>query len=1047
MNLSEISVKRPVLAAVLALLVCVAGVAAYFTLPLRQLPDIDPSIVTVQTGYRGASAETVETRITEVIENQLSGLQGVDEISSTSRDGRSSITISFRLGRPVDEAANDVRDAVARVAGALPPEADPPEVAKADLDSQPIMFINVASTTLEPLALNDYVERYVIDRLATIDGVAQARIFGAPRFSMRIWLDREAMAARQVTVEDIESALRAQNVEAPAGGLESTQKDYSVRLARNYSSPEDFRRLPIRAAGGGSAGGDAGAYVVRLGDVARVEEGADERRRYFRGNGAPQLGIGIVRQSQANDLDIAKGVREEIARIQETLPPGTEILTAFDGTVFTARAVEEVWVTMLIAVLLVALVNYFFLGALRAAFIPSIVAPICVLGAFIFLAIFGFSINILTLLALVLSIGLVVDDAIVVVENIQRRIDLGEPRAVAALRGAKQVYFAVIATTAVLLAVFAPLLFLPGFIGRLFVELGVAIGGAVLVSAFLALSLGPMLGSKMLAPARRAGPVARGVDAAVQAARKSYETSLELALRAPLVSGAAIIVLGFGAYLLLNSVKSELTPTEDQGRVDVSVSAPEGVGYDSMTKIMATLEQKLIPKIGKGEIARVITVSPGFGDSRFSSGRAVVVLTDWSKRKRSASEVATSLQQELSGVTAARIVVTARGGFQRGGGAAGELNVALKGADLKAIAARIEPVMTAFRSDPRFSRARTNYEPNSPRYVVDIDRERAASLGVSVDQIGRALETMLGSRRATTYLREGLEYDVLLQASLDDRRGVSDLNNVYVRAGSGKLAPLSALARVRIEGDSADRRRVDRLRTMTFAVNFGPGVTIDDATALFAAQITQHAPEIVYEWAGEAKDRNEAGSAILWAFLLALLIVFLVLAAQFESFIHPLVIMATVPLAISGGLFGLYMSGLSLNLYSQIGLIILVGIAAKNGILIVEFANQLRDEGRGIREAVIEAASLRLRPIVMTSMTTAIGALPLIFSHGAGSEARVAIGVTIFSGVVFATILTLFAIPALYSVMARFTRSPDWTSRQIDAYEASEKTAKAAPAE
>lgn len=1039
MNLPELSVKRPVLAGVMAMLICVAGLAAFTTLPLRQLPDIDPSIVTVQTTYRGASAEVTESRVTEVIENQLSGLQGIDEIASTSRDGRSNITITFNLGRNVDEAANDVRDAVARVVGSLPPEVDAPEIAKADLDSQPIMFLNVSSKSLDSLALYDYVDRYIVDRLATIDGVAQARIFGAPRYAMRIWLDRNAMAARSVTAEDIEQALRAQNVEAPAGGLEASEKDFSVRVARDYATPEDFAKLPIRVGGQD--------YVVRLGDVAHVEEGADERRRYFRGNGTPQLGLGIIRQSQANDIDISKKLHEEIATISQNLPAGTEIAVAFDSTVFTARAVEEVWVTLAIAILLVALVNYLFLGSLRAAIIPSIVAPLCVLGSFLFLAVFGFSINILTLLALVLSIGLVVDDAIVVVENIQRRVDLGEPANVAALRGSRQVYFAVIATTLVLLAVFAPLLFLPGFVGRLFVELGVAIGGAVLVSAFLALSLSPMMASKLLVKAEHMGPVGRAVQAGVAASQRSYEASLHLILKRPWAMGAVILIVAGAAYGLLKLTPAELTPQEDQGRVDVNVSAPEGVGFDGMTRIMSGIEQTLMAELGKGEVTRLITVAPNFGDGRFSTGRAVVVLADWKKRKRSASEIAASLQAKLSNVTAARVVVSARSGFQRGAAGGREISVVLQGANLAEIAKRVEPVLAAARQDGRFSRVRTNYEPNSPRYVVTIDRERAASSGISVDQVGRTLETMFGSRRVTTYLRNGLEYDVLMQADLESRRSADDLSDVYLRARNGELTPLASLVSLRLEGDNADRRRLNRLSALTLTANFDQGTTIDDATQFFSRELKAKAPEIVYRWTGEAKDRQEAGSAILVAFLVALLVVFLVLAAQFESLIHPAIIMMTVPLAIGGGLFGLYVTGQSLNIYSQIGLIILVGIAAKNGILIVEFANQLRDQGKSVAEAAIDASSLRLRPIVMTSMTAAIGALPLVFGHGAGSEARVAIGITIFFGVVFATLLTLFVIPVLYAAFARFTRSPEWTAKQIDAYEAQEKLAQTSAAE
>ncbi|HRH20401.1 MAG TPA: efflux RND transporter permease subunit, partial [Brevundimonas sp.] len=588
--LSDIAVRRPVLAAVAAIVLVVLGAAAFFLLPVRELPDIDPPVVSISTSYTGASAEVIESRITEPIEQQVAGIQGVERITSSSRDGQSRVTIEFNLDRDIDAAANDVRDRVSRVAGRLPDQADPPQVAKADSDSQPIIIVFFRSTTMNRLELTDYADRYLVERFSTVPGVAAVQIFGEQRYAMRIWLDPAAMAARGLTVTDVESALTAQNVELPAGSLESTSRDYTVRVARNFSNPEQFAALPV------SGSAEDGAYVTRLGDVARIEEAPSEHRRLFRGNGVDQIGLAVTRQSQANDLEISEGVAAVVEQARSGLPPGSELVVGSDNSVFTSHAIEEVWITIGIALVLVALVNFVFLGTLRAAFIPSIVAPICLLSTFIVLAALGFSLNLMTLLALVLAIGLVVDDAIVVTENIQRRIDLGEPPLVAALRGARQVFFAVVATTIVLIAVFAPLMFLPGYTGRLFVELAVAIAAAVGFSAFLALSLSPMLASKILRPARTEGWVARRVNAAMDALRESYHDSLELLLgrRAAVIgAGVAVLVVGLGAWGLFSALPEELVPPEDRGRVVVRAEAAEGTGFDYTRDVMLQVEPML----------------------------------------------------------------------------------------------------------------------------------------------------------------------------------------------------------------------------------------------------------------------------------------------------------------------------------------------------------------------------------------------------------------------------------------------------------------------
>ena len=1036
--LSDLSVRRPVFAAVAAIILCVIGLAAFTGLPIRELPNVDPPVVSISTTYTGASAEVIEERITQVIERQVAGIQGIDRVNSSSRDGRSQITITFTLDRDLDAAANDVRDAVSRVTANLPDQADPPQIAKAQADASPIVFLNLTSTTLSPLELADYADRYLVERLSTVPGVAQAGL-GGQLYAMRIWLNPDAMAARGVTVDDVESALNSQNVELPAGALESDAKDFTIRVARSYSRPEDFLKLPLRPA-------DANGFVLRLGDVARVEEGSNERRRLYRGNGVNQVGIFLTRQSQANDVAISKVVDSELTEINKTLPPGTHLIKAVDNSIFTAEAIHEVWVTMGISIALVALVNLVFLGSWRSALIPSIVAPICILSTFIVLAPLGFSLNLLTLLALVLAVGLVVDDAIVVVENIQRRVDEGEPANVAALRGTRQVFFAVVATTIVLISVFAPLMFLPGYIGRLFVELAVAIAAAVGFSALLALSLSPMLASKLLKPASGGNWFNRKVDQAMDRLKDSYRHSLEglLAARSATIgAGAVVLVLAAVAGGLFMALPQELVPAEDRGRVDVSINGPEGAGFDYTVKAANAVEKQLEKYRAEGVASRTIIGVPRFGQNQFNTGNGVLVLKDWGERDKTADEVAAELNKSLSRITGVRAVASVRGAFQRGGGGGGGTNVDLiaTGNDYVELANWLKPILAAAQANPGLSRPRIDYEPTSPRLAVQIDRDKAASLGISAQSIGRALETMFGSRRATTYIKNGQEYDVILQSSLDQRRSLANLDQLQVRTQSGTLAPLSTVVTTQLRGDAADRPRVDRLRSVTLTAQLSPGYTVGDAVTFFQAQAAAHpTPGVSIKWGGQAKDFLEASGAVGVAFGLALLLVFLVLAAQFESWIHPAVIMLTVPLAVLGGLFGLLMTGSTINTYSQIGLIILVGIAAKNGILIVEFANQLRDEGLKVKEAVIEAAALRLRPIIMTSIATAMGALPLMLWTGAGAGSRTTIGAVIFTGAIFATLLTLFVVPVFYNLLARFTKSPEWTARQIEDYEAREKS-------
>ncbi|WP_019960824.1 efflux RND transporter permease subunit [Woodsholea maritima] len=1025
MTLSDISVRRPVLAGVFSALILVFGILGLQNLPLRELPDVDQPVVSVSANYPGANAEVVENRVTQIIEDQLSGIDGVDTISSSSRDGGSRITITFKLSRDIEAAANDVRDAVSRVLDRLPEDVEEVEVRKQDSDARPFIWYMLLSDRMTSEELSDYADRVLLDQFTVIDGVAQVRIGGQRRYAMRIWLDPQAMAARGVTVADIDRALRTQNVEVPGGSVETSDTQIVVRVQRLFSDPEAFSRLPISSRSEG--------HVVRLSEVADVEIAAEEPRTLFRGNRQNMIGLGFVRQSQANSVEVSNEIEKAVDVIKRGLPEGMELIVGSDDTIFIERSINEVWQTLGIAALLVIAVIYLFLGSLRAALIPAAVVPVCLVGVFAALAIAGFSINILTLLALVLAIGLVVDDSIVVLENIQRRIDLGEAPLIAALRGGNQVFFAVIATTAVLVAVFVPLVFLPGFIGRIFTELALTIAAAVILSSFIALTLSPMMASKLLKPASEAKGMARLVDNWVNAGRRSYQNSLEVALKAPWMMIPVVIVALIGSGFLLQHIPSELTPPEDRGSFFGMFSGPEGASFDYMADQAEQVEDVVMDFVEAGELRRALVISPGWGGSGFNSGFVIGSMTDWSER-RDGFQIVGELNGRFGQLTGVRAFASMRSSLG-GGGAGDDIQFVLRGPDYETIDQQAERLLAAIQAEnPNLLRARKSYEPNSPRLLVDIDRERAAALGVSVAEIGQTLQTHLGSRRIGQYMDRGEAYNVIMENRREDRESVEDLETLYVTGRNNQLIPLSNLVSLREVGEASSRSRIDRQRAITVSATLAEGYTLGEAVDWLDGWAFDNLPQDVNStYLGGAKEFLEANTAVLFAFGMALLIVYLVLAAQFESLIQPLIIMLTVPLAVAGGLFGLDLVGSSLNIYSQIGLVILIGLAAKNGILIVEFANQLREEGMEVVPATIEAAQTRFRPILMTGLSTAIGAFPLVIASGPGAESRITIGVVIFAGVTVATLFTLFVIPVAYGVLGRFTKTPNWVSRQIAA--------------
>jgi len=1040
MKIATISVQRPVFATVVSLLLVILGLLALTRLAVRELPEVESPIVSIETTYLGASADVVETKITQVIEDRVSGLEGITKITSQSVDGRSSINLEFDPARSVDDAANDVRDRVARVASNLPPEADPPEIGKVDLNADPVIWVNLSSSTLDVLELTDYAERVIAERLGVLPGVARVRFGGARRYAMRVWLDREALAARQLTVADIESALRRENVQLPAGRLESSQRELTLRTETGLNTEQDFRELVI--------GRGADGYLVRLSEVADVRLAAENERSLSRSNTVPGISVGVEQISKANTLEVAAAVRAELERLRPQLPAGTVLEVNLDRSVFIEESMREVVIALVIALLLVLLVIYLFLGNVRATLIPAVTIPVSIIASFLVMAALGFSINVLTLLGLVLAIGLVVDDSIVVLENIYRRMELGEPPLIAAVDGSREIGFAVIATTLVLTAVFVPISFLQGNVGKLFREFGFTIAAAVLFSSLVALTLTPMMASKLLAGGATRTRLSDAVDRFFRTLSASYDRLLRRLMRRPwLVIGATFAAMAIAA-LLFRVLPSELTPAEDRGMMFIGLTGPEGASLDYMDRHARMAEDILMREVEGGEVVRaVVRIPGGFGGANeMNQARGFVVLAPWGERERSADQIAQAVRMQLNQIPGARAFVGAPGGWVRGGGS--PVQVVLGGTDYAELTQWRDVLMDRMEQNPGLSNVQSNYEELKPQVRVAVDRDRSAELGVSLQTVGRTLETVLGSRIVTTFIDRDREYNVILQGRAEDRATPQDLDNLYVRSDrTGELIPLSNLVQLSEVAGPTRLNRFDRLRSITVSAALTPGYTLGAALEFVEGVVTDELPAAArLNFDGESREFKNSGGQLYFMFLLAMVVVFLVLAAQFESFLHPFVIMTTVPLAVIGGLVGLWMYGMSINVFSQIAAIMLVGLAAKNGILIVEFANQLRDRGVEFREAVIEAAVIRLRPVLMTSFCSAFGAVPLLLSSGAGAESRQAIGVVVFYGVMISVFLTLAVVPAVYTLVARNTQSPQTIARLLEKLRSATPSATVTPA-
>ncbi len=1020
MWLSDTSVKRPVFATVINLLVVIFGIVAISMLSLREYPDIDPPIVSITTNYDGASANIVETRITQMLEDRISGIEGIKNITSSSRNGRSQITIEFQLSRDIDAAANDVREGVSRTLNNLPEQADPPEVAKANSDEDVVVWFNLRSTNLNTMELTDYAERFLVDRLSIAEGVARVRLGGQRTYAMKVFLDRNAMAARGITVTDVESVIRSENVELPAGEVESNDRDFEVRVARSYLTPEDFAQLTVAV---GSEG-----YLVRLGEIAHVELAPEDDESEFRGDGVNMIGLGIVKQSKANTLDVVRSAKEQIAKIEETLPDNIFIVPSYDSSVFIEESINEVYNTLIIAMLLVVLVIYLFLGNVRATLIPAVTVPVSMIGAFIVMYMLGFSINLLTLLAMVLGIGLVVDDAIVVLENIHRRIEMGEPPLLAAYRGTKEVGFAVIATTLVLISVFVPLVFLEGNIGRLFTEFALAMAAAVAFSSFTALSLSPMMASKLLKKQTRNSGFGNWLDNRFKSIEGRYHSSLGKTIHQPWLMALLFVITLALIWQLFGKIPSEFTPKEDRGTFYIMMKGQEGASFESNAANLRKIEEILMPYRENGTFDRLLVRAPGWGTN---AGVAIVGVVPWDQRDFTSFELMDEVTKKLDSIPDVRTFGMVRSGIA--GRAGRPVQFVLQGDTYENLVSWRDIILEKARENPGLLRVDSDYKDTSPQLLVNISRDRAADLGVSISDIGRTLEVMLGQRRVSTYLDRGEEYYVIMEGIEEDYRSPNSIDNLYVRSQrTGQLIPMDNLLTVDEQATSAVLNRYNRMRAITIEANLAEGYTLGEALAYLENVVRTELPDAAsIDYKGESQLYHEQGSSFVFVFMLALAVTYLILAAQFESWVHPFVIMLTVPLALVGAFIGLYLGGMTLNIYSQIGLVMLIGLAAKNGILIVEFANQLRDAGVEFEEALRRAAAQRLRPIVMTGFTTVFSSLPLVLATGPGSESRMVIGMVIFAGVIVSAFMTLFIVPTAYATFARNTGSPEARAKKL----------------
>ena len=1005
MKLSETSIRRPVLASVMSLLLILIGLVSFNQLSLREYPRIDEPLVNVSTRLIGASSEVIESQVTKPLEDSIAGIDGVDIITSVSRTESSQITVRFKLSKDPDTAAAEVRDRVARVRGRLPEAADEPVISKVEADATPTIWLAYTSETMGPLELTDLINRVVKPRLQTIPGVADVQIGGDRKYAMRIWVDPDRLAAYKLTVQDVEDALRRQNLEVPAGRIESQQREFSVTARTDLNTVAQFYEIALKTVGG---------YTVRLRDVARVEEAAANERSRVRLNGVPSISTGVIRNATANPLEVADGVRALMPQIQRDLPPSVTVVQANDNSVFIDRSIKAVYTTVAEAVVLVALVVFVFLRTLRASIIPLVTIPVSLIGAFALIALAGFTVNTLTLLALVLAIGLVVDDAIVVLENIFRHIEEGLTPFQAAIKGVREISFAVVAMTLTLAAVFAPLAFTPGRTGRLFSEFALTLAGAVLVSGFVALTLTPMMCSKLLRHNPTPTRFDRGMENLLIGLTRGYTRVLRWTLANRWLMIAVMLASAGGSWWLFSQAKSELSPMEDRGVIAMPIRAPDGATLEYTARYLDALDAiaAQYPEFDR----RFMFV----GGGQVSSAFGVLRTVDWTERDITTQELARKLIpqfQALPGITAFPVTPPSLGqGFR-----SQPLNYVIVSGDSYENMARATQAMIAeMQKNPGILQPDSDLQLNKPEIFMEVDRARAADMGVSVEAVARTVETMLGGRVVTRYKRDAEQYDVMVQTEGRGRATPEDIEKLFVRGRGDTMVPLSSLVKVREAVSPRELNHFNQRRSVTITASLAPDYSLGEALDFMDETAARVLPAgYATELNGVSREFRASSGALGLVFVLALLFIFLVLAAQFESFIDPFVILLAVPLSMVGALLALKWAGGTINVFSQIGLITLVGLITKHGILIVEFSNQLRKQGKETLDAVIEAASLRLRPILMTTGAMVLGALPLALASGAGAESRQQIGWVIVGGMSIGTLLTIFVVPTVYTLLAR----------------------------
>ena len=1007
MHISEVTVNRPVFAAVLSLFVILIGLASYDKLTIREYPDIDRPVVTVTTIYTGASSKILERDVTEIIEDSLSGISGIREITSESRDELSKIRVEFTLETNLDTAANDVRDKVSRIAALLPDDADNPRIAKSDSDARAIMWIGFSSDILTSIQLNDYLDRNIVDRLSIQPGVASITIGGERKYSIRIWMDPEQIASRQLTIVDVIRAIKNENIERGAGRFESNEREVGLKLDSKLKTLDEYSKIVIR---------HFGDSKILLSDVAKIEIGPESERGFLRANKKSAIGLGIVRQTKSNVLDVANNIKDELELIRPSLPESIDMSIGYDQSKFVNESINEIRFALTVSMILVILIIYYFLSSKAATIIPAVTIPISIIGTFFIIHVFGYSLNVLTFLALVLAIGLIVDDSIVVMENIKRRIENGEDNYTAAINGAKQITFVVIATTLVLVSVFLPLSFMGGKTGRLFIEFGVVLSFAVIISSFVALTLTPMMCSKLLKKDEDQSERKLFIKF-----KKFYEASLLASQNKPKIVYSVTIIFIIISVLLFQFLPKELAPSEDRGIFIVSVNAPEGSSLDYTDNMVKKVENVLEEYVNKGEIKTVFAiVAPGFSGQPGNVNSAFIFasLTPWENRRHQ-REIVREIFPKLISMPGAMIFTInppslGQSPFKS------PVRFVISGTNYDQVGEWGESIKN-ISEDIGLRSARIDYKVDKPRINLKINRDAASNLGVSADDIATTLDALYASRKVTKFSKDGLTYNVVVKADDKYLVDVSNLDNIYIKSSLTKeLIPLSNLVTNSVEATSKSLKRINRLPSVTLSSSIAPGSSLGvilDELSKASSDILPSNAKISY--AGASKEYYETGYKLELTILLAILVVYLVLSAQFESFRNPLIIILTVPITMTAGIYSLFVTGGSLNVYSQIGFLMLIGLIAKNGILVVEFANQLKDEGVKISKAIIESSIIRFRPVIMTTISTLLGSIPLIISSGAGAESRFAMAVVVFGGIALASFITLYLIPALYLLIEK----------------------------